>query len=267
MPETDDPAEVLSGIYSEPAEFTAAIWLEHAPRYVIAVRDVLERDAVKPHDPNRTPRDNWSRVPWRQWEDAHAASSRVILPAGHPARYHSAGTGFFEIEAPGQGGRWQFYSAQLATASGHGDPQAVMRLATTAERTALLLELGTWTTDIGRVIHLDRDNGLWAEPYQPPARVRVTAAIVRDILLGAGLTEHQPGTEGFRITEQPDGRIRVEPAPAAGQPTAGPDAERSRLEGLRGHYRQALDRSCVVQEVDGLAYVLAPESRPQPRTA
>jgi len=53
-----------------------------------------------------------------------------------------------------------------------------------------------------------------AEPYQPPARVRVTAAMVRDILLAAGLTEHQPGTEGFLITEQPDGRIRVEPPPA-----------------------------------------------------
>jgi len=38
--------------------------------------------------------------------------------------------------------------------------------------------------------------------------------MVRDILLAAGLTEHQPGTEGFLITEQPDGRIRVEPPPA-----------------------------------------------------
>jgi hypothetical protein len=91
--------------------------------------------------------------------------------------------------------------------------------------------------------------------------------MVRDILLAAGLTEHQPGTEGFLITEQPDGRIRVEPAPAAGQPAAGPDAERSRMERLRSLYRQALDRPCVVQEVDGLAYVLAPESRPQARTA
>ena len=92
-----------------------------------------------------------------------------------------------------------------------------MRLATSAERMALLLKLGTWTTDSGRVIHLDRDSGLWAEPYQPPARVRVTAPMGACILLTAGLTEHQPGTEGFLITEQPGGRIRVEPAPAAGQ--------------------------------------------------
>jgi hypothetical protein len=88
-----------------------------------------------------------------------------------------------------------------------------MRLATSAERMALLLELGTWTTDSGRGIHLDRDNGLWAEPYQSPARVRVTAPMVRGILLASGLAEHQPGTEGFLITEQPHGRIRVEPAP------------------------------------------------------
>lgn len=67
-----------------------------------------------------------------------------------------------------------------------------MRLATSAERTALLLELGTRTTDTGRVIHLDRDQGLWAEPYQPPARGHVTVALVRDVLLAAGLAEHQP---------------------------------------------------------------------------
>jgi hypothetical protein len=29
------------------------------------------------------------------------------------------------------------------------------------------------------------------EPYQPPARVRVTAPMVRGILLAAGPTEHQ----------------------------------------------------------------------------
>jgi hypothetical protein len=53
------------------------------------------------------------------------------------------------------------------------------------------------------------------------------------------------------------------PLPALASPP-GPDAERSRLEKFRGQCRQALDRSCVVQEVDGLAYVLAPESRPNP---
>jgi hypothetical protein len=36
------------------------------------------------------------------------------------------------------------------------------------------------------------------------------------------------------------------------------------MERLRGQYRQALDRSCVVREVDGLAYVLAPDSVPRP---
>jgi hypothetical protein len=138
-----------------------------------------------------------------------------------------------------------------------------MRLATSAERTALLLELGTWTTGSGQVIHLDRDRGLWAEPYQSPPRVRVTAAMVREILLAAGLTEYQPGTEGFLITGQPDGRVRVEPASAVGQPGAARAAEGQRLERLRGEYREALDRSCVVEEVDGLAYVLAPESLPR----
>lgn len=100
------------------------------------------------------------------------------------------GAGTFEIEAPDRGGRWQFYSAQVASSSGHGAPQAVTRLATSAERAALLREPGTWTTDSGRVIHLDLDHGLWAEPDQSPARVRVTAAMVRGILLAAGLTEH-----------------------------------------------------------------------------
>lgn len=99
----------------------------------------------------------------------HASSSRVVLPAGHPARYSCPGVETFEIEAAGQSGRWRFYTAQLAAASGRGDPRAIMRLATSAERMALLLELGSWTTDSGRVIHLDRDNGLWAEPFQSPA--------------------------------------------------------------------------------------------------
>jgi hypothetical protein len=105
-----------------------------------------------------------------------------------------------------------------ATASGRGDQQAIMWLATSAERTALLLELGTRTTGIGRVIHLDRDNGLWAEPYQSPIWVRVTAAMVRDIPLAAWLTEHQPGTEGFphlrAARRQDQGRARADRRPA-----------------------------------------------------
>jgi hypothetical protein len=108
----------------------------------------------------------------------HASSSRVVLPAGHPARYSCPGAGTFEIEAAGQSGRWRFYTAQLAAASGRSDPRAIMRLATSAGRMALLLELGTWTTGSGRVIHPDRDNGLCAEPFQSPARVRVTAPMV-----------------------------------------------------------------------------------------
>ena len=107
------------------------------------------------------------------------------------------------------------------------------------------------------------DNGLWAGPYQPSARVRVTAPMVREILLAAGLTEHQPGTAGFLITDQPDGRIRVEPASAAGQSAPQRDAEHFRLERLRSLHREAVDRSCVIKEVDGLAYLLAPESLPQ----
>ena len=107
------------------------------------------------------------------------------------------------------------------------------------------------------------DNGLWAGPYQPSARVRVTAPMVREILLAAGLTEHQPGTAGFLITDQPDGRIRVEPAPAAGESAPQRDAEHFRLERLRSLHREAVDRSCVIKEVDGLAYLLAPESLPQ----
>jgi hypothetical protein len=142
-----------------------------------------------------------------------------------------------------------------------------MRLATSAERTAFLPEIGIWTTDTGRVIHLGRDHRLWAEPYQSPARVRVTAAIARGTLLTAGLTGHQPGTRGFRITAQPDGRIKAGPALAAAQPAAGPDAGRSRLETLRGQYRQAPGRSGVVQKAGGLACAPAPESRPTPHGA
>jgi hypothetical protein len=55
VPETDDPAEILAGIDSEPAELTAAIRLERAPAYVIAVRDALESDAANQHDPTGAP--------------------------------------------------------------------------------------------------------------------------------------------------------------------------------------------------------------------
>lgn len=77
-------AEILAGIYSESAEFTAAIWLEHAPRYAIAVRDVLERDAINPHDPNGTPRDNWSRGSSGR-TPTPAAAAWSCLPGSPPA--------------------------------------------------------------------------------------------------------------------------------------------------------------------------------------
>jgi hypothetical protein len=81
------------------------------------------------------------------------------------------------------------------------------------------------------------------------------------IWVSTGQAGHQPGAEGLIIAEQPDGRIRVEPARI--DPSAPwTDAQRTRLERLRCRYRQALGRSRVVQEVDGLAYVLAPESLP-----
>jgi hypothetical protein len=154
MPDED----TLAGILASSPGFTREMWLTHAPEYLVPLRDVAERDAQNPHDPNGIPRDNWSREPFDRWQANQGVSGRVIFPAGKPAPYwHDGGSVALVTDASGE--RWHFGSWQI----GRGE-HGVFRLATRAERMAELRRLGTWLTGDKRLrVHLD-DDGLWSEP-------------------------------------------------------------------------------------------------------
>ena len=141
-----------------------------------------------------------------------------------------------------------------------------MRLATSAERTAFLPEIGIWTTDTGRVIHpgpRPRAVGRAVPVAGPrprhrrhrprhPARRRAHRAPARH----RGIPHH-------RAARRPDqGRARAGRRPAS----CGAGRRSSRLETLRGQYRQAPGRSGVVQKA-GDSPACPPPNRGQPRTA
>jgi len=163
MTQPGQQASPLDDIWSSTLGATQLMWLEHAPRYLVPLRDVRERDAGNPHGAGGAagPGDRFA-IARKQWDDEHGSSNRVIFPAGTPAPYRADGSVLLVTAAEGE--RWRFGSWQVTGSSAAcAGPDTIFRMATGAERTAELHRLGTWTTGTGRVIHFDQD-GLWAEP-------------------------------------------------------------------------------------------------------
>jgi hypothetical protein len=140
-------------------------WIDHAPFFAITIRDVLESDTWDRFEPSKD--GPQGGVLFGAWSKARQDSSRVLVQAGASTQYRSHGYGVATILGPD--GAWWKMSDCVASAAGWEralakDPRILLRLATWPERAECLLNLGTWRIGIGQVIHLDRENGIWAEP-------------------------------------------------------------------------------------------------------
>lgn len=155
MPDPRFIAHTLDELSAVSWNYAEALWLEYAPRYLVALRDVTAREATNPH--LRAPTYNPEFMAARDaWNAANAASDRVIFTAGEIACYRG------DLRVQDRDGEWwEFGSSNISNV---GDPDAAFRLATWPERAERLLALGTWKLDDGTVIRLDLEDGMWAEP-------------------------------------------------------------------------------------------------------
>jgi hypothetical protein len=157
-----DPASALGHIYACSGAETAATYLAQAPGWVRALRDVRERDALNPHRGGGI----GSAEASARWDAEHGISDRVILPAGRAAEL----TAETHIQITVGGVRWEFGTWQVRAyrPDSHAPDPEILQLVTGDDWLELLYERGAWTLGDGTVVHLGREEGLWAEPRPAP---------------------------------------------------------------------------------------------------